>query len=199
MRYHRLIAPILGLAIAGVANAQTPTQTPAYPQPTAPQPTTPQPTTPQPGTPQTQPQPSDTSRAPQWQTPINAPATPTTSMGMNEPRRDPAEKAFVNAHVDTVLQGVTLSYAQFRRIDSTVTSQLATAGVGHHAMGAGREAPPANQPQASGHHDSLDTSARERLTPVLDQVDTAIRAVLTSAQQRTFDRNLTTWKSRRAR
>jgi hypothetical protein len=269
MRYHNLLAPMVGLAMAGVAAAQTPsTSSPSYPQ-------------------------SSPS-----QTPINPPSTPSSGMAMQDgQRREGPEMAFVKAHLDTVLQGISLSYSQFRRIDSTAVSQLAMAGIGRGMGrdgmgrdGMGRDGmrgnencqpsssstgsnnmpgstgsnstctpnqggttgypsssgtPNSNYPSSSGTpgssgypsssgtpndtsrsprwdnrdssragrdgmgrdgmgrngmgrdgmgRDSLDSNARQRLMPIIDQVDSAIRPILSTAQQRTFDRNLNNWK-----
>ena len=269
MRYRNFLAPIFGLALASVAAAQTPT--------------TPQPATPRsdPGTPQ----PATTPYEPAAQTPMNPPA-PATSPSWNqqrqgdeaqEPMHRAPEMAFVQAHLDTVLQGVSLTYSQYRRIDSTAMRQIASAGFGRRGMGRdgmgrdgmgrdgmGRDGRsnntncgvnaqptmpgstasncPPNQsgsgypqrdtsatgssstyPQsgqqpgsssypgsansgttnqydrgARGMGDTLSTSDRSRLLPVLDQIDAAIRPVLSAAQQRTFDRNISTWKRNHA-
>jgi hypothetical protein len=188
-------------------------------------------------------------------------------MAMGEQQRqDPPELAFVRGHLDTVLQGVTLSYSQYRQIDEAAMTQLSSAGFGRGRgmMDGGRErcggmsgmdhhaapdssrpnpsgtpaasapgspgTPNSSQPNASGtgsnnmpgstggmnhdcmpgqganssaswqsggRRDSLDSGTRQRLMPVIDQIDSAIRPMLSSTQQRQFDRNLSTWRSRR--
>ena len=261
MRFRNFMAPVIGLVFAGVAAAQTPT-------------------TPQPATPRSDPntpQPASTPYQPASQTPMTQPAQPATpsyqqpqqqAMNDQEPgMRHGPEMAMVQSHLDTVLQGVSLTYAQFHRIDSTAMRQLAAAGFGRgDRMGMGRRdgmgrdgrsnntncgvnsqpstmpggtnsTCPPNQsgtptypqrdssstsstyPQSGqqpgsasypntpntgannqwndrrgGMSDTLSTSDRSRLLPVLDQIDTAIRPILSAAQQRTFDRNVSTWK-----
>jgi hypothetical protein len=64
------------------------------------------------------------------------------------------------------------------------TNSGATNGYNDRRMGIGR--------------DTLSGSDRTRLLPVLDQIDAAIRPVLSAAQQRTFDRNLSSWKRNHA-
>jgi hypothetical protein len=259
MHYRHFLVPMVGLAFAGAAAAQTPTSSPSYPQSSP------------------------------TQTPINPPSTPSSGMAMQDgQRREGPEMTFVKAHLDTVLQGVSLSYSQYRRIDSTAMSQLAMSGLGGRGMGMGRDGMRDNQncqpsssstgsnnmpgstgtgttpctpnqsgsgngypssssgstgsgyPSSSGTpndtsrsprwdnrdssragrdssragrdgmgrdgmgrdgmrrdgmgRDSLDSNARQRLMPILDQLDTAIRPILNTAQQRTFDRNLSSWR-----
>ena len=269
MRFRNFMAPAIMLALASAAAAQTPT----YPQPATPRsdPSSPQPTT-QPGVPASQ-------------TPINPPSTPASGQawqqqnqyGQNQQpqgdqggmRRGP-EMTVVQSHLDTVLQGVSLTYSQYKRIDSTAMQQLASAGFGRGRMMGGRDGMgrdgrsnntncgvngrdttgsnnmpgqtgvnsncPQNQSGTPGDHsgyprsdstrsatsypssqngqydrdgdrgmgrmgmghDSLSTSDRSRLMPVLDQIDSAIRPILSTAQQRTFDRNVNSWKRNHA-
>ena len=270
MRFRNFMAPAIGLVFAGVAAAQTPT---------TPQPATPRsdPNTPQPASTPYQPA-SQTpiTQQPQQQQQQQPSSTSQQSQGMNEQQQEPGmrhgpEMAMVQSHLDTVLQGVSLSYAQYRRIDSTAMRQVASAGFRRgDRMGMGRRdgmgrdgrsnntncgvnsqpsttpgstnsnCPPnqsgtptspqrdssstsSGYPQSGqqpgsasspttpntgannqwndrrgGMNDTLSASDRSRLMPVLDQIDTAIRPILIAAQQRTFDRNVSTWKRNHA-
>lgn len=159
MRYHSILAPVIGLVVAGAAVAQTP-QTP-QPAP-APAPAQPAPA---------QPAPSATPQP-------NQPASPAKATpDVQQPDR-PVEpsQAVVRAHVDTLLEGITVNEQLRQRVDSIITAQTNIPVTPTDSM--------------------VDAATRERLATMLGQVRTAVRGVLTTGQQLTFDTNVENWRKR---
>jgi hypothetical protein len=168
MHYSRLVAPVLGLVVAGAAAAQVPY--PQNPQPARPapsQPATPRtdPTPSQPATPQTVPQPSQPASAPSG-TVTQVPVAPAVG-----------PQTWLKARLDTLLYGITLSAAVKTQVDSIVNAQALLVS-------------------ANANDSLMDAATRQRMLGMLDQIDSAVRGLLTVGQAATFDSNLDAWRRR---